>query len=143
MAKATKSKTQGAAGKGMLLDFSGVKDSPIPDEGEHTGTIKKSEAGVSKTEQPVLRLEIELDDGQEVYDYISLQPQALFKLRALMQATGMEDPAGQKMSVDFSKFRGKRVGLVIKHELYNHRPYAKVAQYVAAGDIDFIEGEEM
>jgi hypothetical protein len=77
----------------VRLDFTGVEVSnfePVP-AGDYEARIDKSEYGESKAGKPVWKIEwtVETEGRQKrVFQTLSLQPQALFKAKGVLQALG-------------------------------------------------------
>ena len=79
----------------VSLDFSSVKTfEPLP-AGVYTAVLKKAEIGLSKNQQPKIAIEMLVTAPEEyadkkIFDNPSLQEQALFKVKNLIEALGGE-----------------------------------------------------
>ena len=121
MARASKKKSNV-----ISLDFEGVEVSKLVPEGDHLLTaveVTKEEGN----EYPYLSWVLETADGGKIYENNSLSPRALWRLRALLEAAGVEVPDGpmdldlDTIIDDMSPFMG-----TIEHEDYEGRPKAKM-----------------
>jgi len=74
-------------------------------------------------------------EGKKAYDNFSLQPQALWKLRGLMEAAGLEVVDGE-MEIDIDSFKGVVVIADVIHEDYKGKPKTRINGYSAAEDTD-------
>ena len=79
------------------VDLSGVESSrkTIP-EGTYTLTVNAANQKNSSNNNPMIVFEFEVADGPykgvPLYENCSLQPQALFKLKSVLEALGFEIP---------------------------------------------------
>ena len=79
----------------VSLDFGNVKTfEPLP-AGVYTVTLKKAEIGLSKNQQPKVAIEMIVTEPEKyadkkIFDNPSLQEQALFKIKNLIEALGGE-----------------------------------------------------
>lgn len=76
--------------------------------------------------------------GGSVYHTTSLQPQALWNLRNLLEALGMEVPEGP-IDLDLDDFDGMELGAEIDHETYQGK---KKPVIVDLFPVDELDGEE-
>lgn len=124
------------AGRRISVDLSGVEgDFPLLSEGPATLTVVAiTEEEGQESGQPYLKWEMdgEGDDGSKgkVWENTSLQPQALFKLRGMLEAFGFEIP-DKAMDIDLDELIGCQCGGDIVHEEYKNKPKAKVENYFA------------
>lgn len=124
--------------KGISVNFKGVegKLSAIP-EGEYRAKV------VSVTQEEgqaadYLKWEFELDgneehDGRKVYLNTSLAPQALWNLRGLLEALGVDVP-DDEMDIDPTELEGLVIGLQIENESYEGKKRSKVSDYFTAAE---------
>jgi hypothetical protein len=89
---------------------------------------------------PYLKWEFTITAGQfkgrKAWTNTSLAPQALWNLRGLLEAMGVEIPDSE-YDIDLSECIGSNVNIVIGHEEYEGRDRARVNDYAA-----YNEGEE-
>src|SRR5690606_38242185 len=64
-------------------------------------------------------------EGKTVYDNCSLQPQALWRLRGVLEALGEEVPDSE-MDIDLDDLAGKQMMGTIEHEEYRNKPKARL-----------------
>lgn len=76
--------------------------------------------------------------GKKVWDNTSLQPQALWRLRGLMEAMQMEIEDGE-FELDLDDFEGETLGVVIENEKYNGKDKARIVSFMT---VDEASGEE-
>jgi hypothetical protein len=70
--------------------------------------------------------------GVLVFDNTSLQPQALFRLRALLEAIGEDISETKAMSIDCGELIGKELKIEVINEKYQGKSTPKVASYDSA-----------
>jgi hypothetical protein len=76
-----------------------------------------------------------------IFDNLSLQPQALFRLKSLCEALGIE--ADGATDLDFDDFVGQEVLVDVENETYEGKKRARAAGYASLEDKDSSEdGEE-
>lgn len=75
--------------------------------------------------------------GKKVWHNCSLQPQALFNLRGLLEALGYEVPQGQ-MELDPTDLIGEQCAAEVVHEVYQGKKKARVAEFFTPNEL----GEE-
>lgn len=73
--------------------------------------------------------------GKVLYDNTSLQPQALWRLRATLEALGYEIEEGD-MDLDLSSFTGDQAVAVVAHEEYENKKRARIV------DLFSVESDE-
>ncbi len=121
--------------KGISVNFKGVegKLSAIT-EGEYQAkvlTVTQEEGQAAD----YLKWEFELEgdgvDGRKVYLNTSLAPQALWNLRGLLEALGVEVP-DDEMDIDPTELEGMPIGLLIENETYEGKKRPRVADYFPA-----------
>lgn len=129
----------------IKIDFTGVESGgfDVPD-GQYalavsSVTQKKSES----SGQPYLSWEFKVDEGKykgrKVWDNTSLQPQALWKLRSLLECMGMDIEDGE-FELDLSDFEGNTIGAEIANEKYQGKDKPRIVGYMAVDEI--VEGDE-
>jgi hypothetical protein len=118
-------------GDEVRVDFTSIPTSDWPPEGPGVFRVVKCEPQRAKDGSPMLYWEFEAvtEDGTQyrrVWTNTSLKPQALWRLRDLVNALGVyPGPDGFKRS----EVIGKTLRLMIKHEVYEGRVYARVEDY--------------
>ena len=130
----------------VKVDFTGVESGgfEVPD-GAYvlmvTGvTQKKSES----SGQPYLAWEFKVDEGKykgrKIWDNTSLQPQALWKLRNMLECMDMEIADGE-FELDLDDFEGQKVGAEVANEKYQGKDKPRVVGYMPEMEVDG-DGEE-
>jgi hypothetical protein len=126
----------------LKVDFTGVEAGGgfnIPD-GQYvlavTGVTQKKGA---ESGNPYLSWEFKVDSGKyknrKIWDNTSLQPQALWKLRGLLECMGLDVEDGE-FEIDLGDLEGELVGAEIVNEKYEGKDKPKVANYMPAEDVD-------
>jgi hypothetical protein len=126
----------------LKVDFTGVEAGGgfnVPD-GQYvlavTGVTQKKGA---ESGNPYLSWEFKVDSGKyknrKIWDNTSLQPQALWKLRGLLECMGLDVEDGE-FEIDLGDLEGELVGAEIVNEKYEGKDKPKVANYMPAEDVD-------
>ena len=87
------------------LDFTGVQSSSFIEEGVHTVKIKEAEFKKAQTGSDQLQLTFEAADGRIRSAWYSLLPQALWKLKGVLETLGI--PCEGKIKLNTQQFKGK------------------------------------
>lgn len=87
------------------LDFTGVQSSSFIEEGVHTVKIKEAEFKKAQTGSDQLQLTFEAADGKIRSAWYSLLPQALWKLKGVLETLGI--PCEGKIKLNTTQFKGK------------------------------------
>lgn len=83
----------------------------------------------------------DLDDGGKAYFNTSLKPNALWNLRGLLEAMGVEVP-DDEMDIDLEEMVEKRVGVVIEMEEYEGKNRPKMVDYFPEDDASDTSDDE-
>lgn len=125
---------------GIRVDFTDVKSGfePIP-EGKYDATVFEVEQKVGNNSgKPYLNWQLKIQggefDGRRVFYMTSLSPNALWKLKANLNALGYskEELEGD-FDLDTTDVVGKSCTVVITHEEYNGEVRDRVADLLEAG----------
>lgn len=128
--------------KGTIsVDFTGVEaggGGRLLPEDRYLFEVKEvNEEEGQDSGQPYLEVQLVVADGEyegtKAYDNLSLQPQALWKLRGFMEALGLETVDGP-MDINPEEFVGMMVECDIIHEDYKGKNKHRVAGYFPAED---------
>lgn len=133
------------------VDLSGVEVSrkAVP-EGTYTLVVNSATQKKSQEGKPMISFEFEIDEGpykgSKLYENCSLQPQALFKLKSVLIALGLEIP-NKAFDLDLKNLIGLTCEVEVGHEVYEGKKRARILQYndpneVEDEDEDEEEGEE-
>lgn len=124
----------------ITVDFSDTESSGIPDEGDYLLEVDEVEQKTSDNSgADYLSITFKIADGdfkgKKVWHNCSLQPQALFNLRGLLEALGMEVTSG-KFQLDPADMIGLTCGASLAHEQYNGKTKARPVEFFPEGDLD-------
>lgn len=135
-------KKKGKKGKTISIDFEGVESGSgqISKEGQYLVEIQEVEEKTSESSgEPYLAWRFQVaskkQKGRVVYHNTSLQPQALFNLRGLLEAMGTEVPDGE-MDLNLSDFVGEQVGVEIEMEEYNGKDKPRIVGFLTTDSIE-------
>lgn len=137
---ATKNRRRGREGSSVNLDLSGVEVSrrAIP-EGTYAVVVNKAELTKSREGNNMIKLEFEVTEGPhkgaKLFENCSLQPQALFKLKSVMLALGMNIPEGS-FDLDTNDLVGLNCEVEVGHETYEGKKRARILEYINAEEAD-------
>lgn len=131
--------TKKPAGKKKLsVNFEGVEaggGSAIPD-GTYSFEIVSIEEKESSEGNPYLSAKMKITEGKHkgatAYDNFSLQPQALWKLRTLLEVLGYEVPEGE-MEIEIEDLVGEKFDGVITNEKYEGKNRPRITQFISLG----------
>lgn len=110
----------------LNIDFSSVPSREPLEEGTYLLSIAEAEEKLSSTGNPMISLTFDvlstedgtpIDGQRKLWDNYSLQAQALFKLKDLFQALGIDTSALVEM--DVSELVGQQVRAKVVQETYN------------------------
>jgi len=119
---------------GISVDFSGVESGgrAIPDDDYLLEVVSVEEKEGRDSGAIYLAWKYKVADGvykgATVYDNTSLSPQALWRLKRLLEAMGIQ--ADGKMSLDLNAYKGKRVLATIANEEYNGKQKPRIVEFL-------------
>lgn len=137
---AIRNKRRGREGSSVNLDLSGVEVSrkAIP-EGTYAVVVNKAELTKSREGNNMIKMEFEVTEGPhkgaKLFENCSLQPQALFKLKSVMLALGMNIPEGS-FDLDTNDLVGLNCEVEVGHETYEGKKRARILEYINAEEAD-------
>ena len=137
---ATKNRRRGREGSSVNLDLSGVEVNrrAIP-EGTYAVVVNKAELTKSREGNNMIKMEFEVTEGPhkgaKLFENCSLQPQALFKLKSVMLALGMNIPEGS-FDLDTNDLVGLNCEVEVGHETYEGKKRARILEYINAEEAD-------
>ena len=116
----------------MRLDFSGVKSFEAVPAGSYHVQVTSFTEETSKTSgNPMLKLELTIQTGeftgQKVFTNLSLQPQALWKLKSFLDAVGMETEGA--VDIDTNAVLGRELSVSVTVEEYEGKNNNKVDKF--------------
>lgn len=131
----------------IKIDFTGVETGgfDVPDGAYVLAVQVVTQKKGQETGQPYLSWEFKVDEGKykgrKVWDNTSLQPQALWKLRNMLECMGMDVEDGE-FEIDLGEFEGLKVGAEIANEKYQGKDKPRVVGYMPEEDVDSNGAEE-
>lgn len=126
--------------KGIKLNFDGVETGykAVP-EGTYEVRVKEVEAGTSQANAPKLDFKFEIISGKNkgslLFYTCSLQPQALFKLKVVLEALGYEIPEGN-FNLDIDELIDLECSVEVAHETYEGKKRARIVEFITSDDSD-------
>lgn len=129
---ATKSRN-GRSSSSVNVDLSGVEASrkAIP-EGTYEVVVNEATQKNSRDGNPMIAFEFEVAEGAhkgaKLYENCSLQPQALFKLKSVLLALGMDIP-NKAFDLNLRDLVGLTCEVEVGHEVYEGKKRARILQY--------------
>jgi hypothetical protein len=139
-------KKKGNKRRSISVDMEGVESGgKIVPDGTYEGRIKSIEEKESSNDNPMLVVKWEVLSGKGkggvIWDNISLTPQALWRLKGLMEALEIEVPDGA-MDIDLSELEGAECAIQIVNERYEGKDRPRVTAYGSPGEAEEEESEE-
>lgn len=130
----------------ISVDMEGVESGgKIVPDGNYHAKIEEIEQKESKAENDMLvvkwRILAGKGKGGLVYDNISLTPQALWRLKGLMEALEIEVPDGS-MDIDLDELLDQECTIQVTNENYEGKPRPKVTGYGSVGEEDEDEDDD-
>jgi hypothetical protein len=147
MAVASKKKKRRSSS--VSVDFTGVEaSSRTCEDGTYTATVQTVEETESQEGNPNLswkwKIKNKKDNGAIIFDNTSLQPQALWRLRLLLEAIGEEIPDGE-MDLNLEEYVGREARVEITNEKWEGKNRPRITGFLSldSGEVkDEEEGEE-
>lgn len=139
-----KSSRKGRGSASVNVDLSGVETSrkTIP-EGTYTLVVDSATQKSSREGNPMIAFEFSVAEGKyqgsKLYENCSLQPQALFKLKSVLIALGMDIP-NKAFDLDLKDLIGLTCEAEIGHETYEGKKRARILEYIDPNDDE--DGDE-
>lgn len=133
--------------KGLTIDLSGVEtgQKTLP-EGIYTVKVEAATAETSSSGNPYIKFVFQVIEGKhkgaKVFHNCSLQPQALFNLKALLLAIGYEIPQGA-FDLDLEEVLDLECEIEVAHETYEGKKQVRIIEFIALdSDEDEDESED-
>lgn len=124
---------KGRSSSSVNVDLSGVEASrkAIP-EGTYEVVVNEANQKDSRDGNPMIAFEFEVTEGAhkgaKLYENCSLQPQALFKLKSVLMALGMDIP-NKAFDLNLRDLVGLTCEVEVGHEVYEGKKRARILQY--------------
>jgi hypothetical protein len=135
----------------LIVDFTDVESGGgrvrVP-EGDYRVSVASVKQETAKSGNEMLVWEFEFEGGKakgkSIRDYTVLQPNALWKLKQLLEALGIDVPSKR---IDFiplmKKLKGKELGITVVDEEYENKISSKVSDYIDLETLsDFDAGDD-
>jgi hypothetical protein len=136
-----------STGTSVKVDFTGVEVNSfdVPDGPYVFNVAAVTQKKSQESGQFYLSWELKVDDGpykgRKVWDNTSLQPQALWKLRGMLEAMGMDIEDGE-FEIDLEEMQGQLVGGEVVNEKYQGKDKPRIAGYMSPDEVDAAETDE-
>ena len=140
-----KSSRKGRGSASVNVDLSGVETSrkTIP-EGIYTLVVDSATQKNSQGGNPMIVFEFSVAEGKyqgsKLYENCSLQPQALFKLKSVLIALGLDIP-NKAFDLDLKDLIGMTCEADVGHEVYEGKKKARILEYIDPSDSDSDEDD--
>ena len=137
---------KGRASASVNVDLSGVEASrkTIP-EGRYPLVVDNATQKSSREGNPMIAFEFSVAEGKyqgsKLYENCSLQPQALFKLKSVLIALGMDIP-NKAFDLDLKDLIGLTCEAEVGHETYEGKKKARILEYIDPNDDDEDDDDE-
>lgn len=134
-------KKKGSKRRVVTIDFEGVESGgKIVPDGTYNAVINSIEQKESSNDNDMWVVKWKLLSGKGkgglVWDNLSLTPQALWRVKGLLEALEIEVP-DSSMDIDLAELEGQECSIQVTNETYEGKDRPRVTGYGSAG-----EGEE-
>ena len=132
--------------KRVTVDLSGVESSrkAIP-EGQYVVSVNDASMENSSKGNDYIKFEFEVIEGAhkgaKIYHNCSLQPQALFNLKGVLEALGFTIPA-KAFDLDLSELIGLECEVEVGHETYDGKKKARIVEFISSEEEDEEDEDE-
>lgn len=132
--------------KSVSVDLSGVETSrkAIP-EGQYVVSVNDASIENSSKGNDYIKFEFEVIEGAhkgaKLYHNCSLQPQALFNLKNVLEALGFSIPK-KAFDLDLSELLGMECEVEVGHETYEGKKKARILEFLGDEDEDDDEDDD-
>src|SRR5690606_16193666 len=131
-------------GRIIEIDMTGVEvGGRLCPEGIHRVRVEDVTPEIStRSEKPYLAWKFRTVGGSHrLYHNTSLQPQALFNLKQVLVALGVEVPSSV-MRLNLDKLVGRECYVEVEHELYEGRKKARIIDFLTKDAVEGYEEED-
>lgn len=132
--------------KRVTVDLSGVESSrkAIP-EGQYVVSVNDASMENSSKGNDYIRFEFEVIEGAhkgaKLYHNCSLQPQALFNLKGVLEALGFTIPT-KAFDLNLSELIGLECEVEVGHETYDGKKRARIVEFISSEEEEDEDEEE-
>lgn len=130
----------------VTVDLSGVETSrkAIP-EGQYVVSVNDASVETSSKNSDYIRFEFEVIEGPhkgaKLFHNCSLQPQALFNLKGVLEALGFTIPT-KAFDLDLSELLGLECEVEVGHETYEGKKRARILEFINPEEAEEDEDED-
>lgn len=130
----------------VTVDLSGVETSrrAIP-EGQYVVSVNDASIETSSKNNDYIKFEFEVIEGPhkgaKLYHNCSLQPQALFNLKGVLEALGFTIPT-KAFDLDLSELLGLECEVEVGHETYEGKKRARILEFINPEEAEEDEDED-
>jgi hypothetical protein len=129
----------------VSVDFSNTQGNNKMPEGDYQVRVKEVELGESQAGQPKLDFKLEVTEGKHegkiLYQTCSLQPQALFNLRNLLEAAEYPIESGA-FDLDIDELIGLELGVTVEHEEYQGKTKNRIVDFFSLSEMESEDDED-
>lgn len=132
--------------KNVTVDLSGVETSrkAIP-EGNYVVSVNDASIETSSKNNEYIKFEFEVIEGShkgaKLYHNCSLQPQALFNLKGVLEALGFTIPT-KAFDLDLSELLGLECEVEVGHETYEGKKRARILEFISSDEEEDDDDED-
>jgi DNA mismatch repair ATPase MutL len=126
----------------LKIDFSNVESGGKCPDGQFKATVKEITTETSDSSgADYLKVKLEASNDATLYTNLSLQPQALWKMRDFLEACGRDVPK-KAVDIDLDDIVGDELGVIVENEVYQGKRRPNVTGFMLADEVDESENEE-
>ena len=144
MARKTRESRKGSKSE-ISVDLSEVTTNKTLPEGNYHVTLQDATVEKSRNGSDYIKMEFEVSEGKhsgsKLYHNCSLQPQALFNLRNVLEALGMSIP-NKAFDLNLKELIGLDCEVIVAHEKYEGKNKAVITDFLLSEDNEEDEDEE-
>ncbi len=140
-------KSKGKKSAGISVDFEGVEAGgrSLPD-GTYACVVDgipelKESQGGNEYISWTLKVDSGKYKGRKVWHNTSLQPQALWNLRNMLEAMGIQVEDGA-MDLELDEFEGQAVGVIVVNEKYEGKDRPRASEFIPVEDVEDDDGDD-
>lgn len=114
-------------------------------EGEYVVSVNDASVEQSNQGNDYIKFEFEVIEGEhkkaKLFHNCSLQPQALFNLKNVLEALGFEIPK-KAFDLELSNLLGLECEVVVGHEVYDGKKKARIIEFINPSDEEDEDDED-
>lgn len=124
-------------GNSITVDLSDVESGGKVGDGDYLVEVLEVESKDSSTGNPMLVWKFKVVEGGNgtLYHNTSLQAQALFNLRNVLESLEVEIP-DEAFDIDLEEMIGLQCGVTVENEVYQGKKRPRVIDFFSASDFD-------